>query len=346
MEADVGGRQMVIEWLLEAENPSVRYHTLRHLLGRTDDHPDVQAARAAIPQSAVVQRIFARQAPEGHWGDPAHPYLPKYKATYWTVMVLGHLAMDRDDARVQRAVEHVFGFQQPEGGFAECGAEGARVEYSRVVARRRHTKPPRDEASFSVDHMRQMTLSCLTGNVSAALLRLGYGDDPRLRRAVQWLAEIQHGDGGWLCPYWKAHIRDRHSCFYGTICALEAFAETPEPDRTPQMQQTIARGAEFLLMHHLYRADHHDWQVINPAWLRLTFPWFYSYHILRGLWVLRRLGVHDERTADAAAVLQGKRTAAGAWVLESTPQGRMQANLEKKGQLSKWITLKALWALD
>jgi hypothetical protein len=29
-------------------------------------------------------------------------------------------------------------------------------------------------------------------------------------------------------------------------------------------------------------------------------------------------------------------------LLESTPYGRMQANLEKKGQPSKWITLKAL----
>jgi hypothetical protein len=32
----------------------------------------------------------------------------------------------------------------------------------------------------------------------------------------------------------------------------------------------------------------------------------------------------------------------GRWPLESTPYGRMQANLEKRGQRSKWITLKAL----
>jgi len=32
-------------------------------------------------------------------------------------------------------------------------------------------------------------------------------------------------------------------------------------------------------------------------------------------------------------------------VLESTPYGRMQADLEKKGQPSKWVTLKALWVL-
>jgi hypothetical protein len=140
-------------------------------------------------------------------------------------------------------------------------------------------------------------------------------------------------------------VRDKHSCFYGTICALEAFAETDEDRRTPGMQQAISRGAEFLLMHRLYRADHHNWEVINPNWLTLAFPWFYSYSILRGLWVLSRLDYRDERTADALAVLEQKRTPDGRWILESTPQGRMQANLEKKGQPSKWLTLHALWTV-
>ena len=54
----------------------------------------------------------------------------------------------------------------------------------------------------------------------------------------------------------------------------------------------------------------------------------------------------EERVPAALAVLQEKQTPEGKWVLESTPYGRMQANLEKKGQLSKWITLKALWVLE
>jgi hypothetical protein len=108
----------------------------------------------------------------------------------------------------------------------------------------------------------------------------------------------------------------------------------------------VARGAEFLLMHHLYQADHHDFQIINPNWLKLAFPWFYGYNILRGLSVLTRLGYRDERMEDALAVLREKQPSEGKWVLESTPYGRMQANLEKKGQPSKWVTLKALWVLE
>ncbi len=333
-------------WLLEEDNPSVRYFTLRDLVGRPGNDPEVKAARAAIPDSRVVKRIFARQDPGGFWGDPANPYLPKYKSTYWTLMLLGHLAMSREDARVQRAVEYVFHFQQPKGGFAEFGEEEARREYAHVVQRRRAKgKEPPEESVFVADLVHQMTLSCLTGSMVAALLRLGYGDDPRLWRAVDWLVSIQRADGGWLCPYWKAHIRDKHSCFYGAISSLEAFAEIPEDRRPPEVREAAARGAEFLLMHRLYRADHHDFRVINPGWLELSFPWFYRYHVLRGLWVLIRLGYRDERMEDALAVLLEKRTPEGKWMLEATPHGRMQANLEKKGQPSKWLTMYALWVL-
>ena len=333
-------------WLLEPENPSIRYLALRYLLECAEGGPDVQATRAAIPGSPLARRVFAKQAREGYWGDPANPYLPKYKSTYWTLMLLGHLGLTRDDERVRRAAEYVFRFQQPEGGFAEYGEEGARREYGYVSQRRRaRGKEPPAEGPFVADLVHQMTLSCLTGNVVAALLRLGYDGDPRLWQAMDWLVRIQHSDGGWLCPSWKAHVRDKHSCLYGAISALEAFAETPEDKRSPQMQQVIARGAEFLLMHRLYRADHHNWDVINRNWLRLAFPWFYGYSILRGLWVLTRLGYHDGRMADALTVLQEKQTPDGRWLLESTPQGQMQANLEKKGQPSKWLTVMALWVL-
>ena len=337
-------RLELIDWLSEPENSSVRYLTMRYLLDKTEDEPEVKASRAAIPTSKPAKRIFAKQDPEGFWGDPEIPYLPKYRASYWMLMLLGYLRLSWGDNGVSKAVEHLFPFQQSCGGFAECGTEEARRQYE-VVARRRRagrkSLPPKD--AFVSDHIHQMTLSCLTGNVVAALLRLGYEDEPRVWRAIDWLVDIQNADGGWLCPYWKAHIKDKHSCFYGTICALEAFAEIPVERRSSKIQQAASCGAEFLLMHRLYKADHHDFAVINPNWLKLAFPWFYRYDILRGLWVLAKLGVRDERMDDALEVLRKKQTADCRWVLESTPSGRMLTGFGKKGAPSKWITLHALW---
>ena len=340
------GPDATLDWLLEPANPSIRLLTLRHLLNRPSDDPDVQEASAAIVGSAPVKRIFSRQNPDGSWGDASDPYLPKYKSSYWTLMLLGHLAVPRGTEQVARAVDHILTFQQPGGGFATYEQHNAHIRYE-FAARRESARgrPALDEKSFFESRLREMTLSCLTGNVVSAMVRLGYGELPAVMRATEWLFEIQNEDGGWLCPYWTAHLHDKHSCFYGTVCALEALAEMRQHLTGTPLIQAANRGAEFLLMHHLYRSDHHDWEPINVNWLTLSFPWFYGYSILRGLWVLGLLGVRDSREQDALSVLLEKRTAQGRWILEHTPQGRMMANLEKPGQPSKWVTLHALWAL-
>lgn len=125
-----------------------------------------------------------------------------------------------------------------------------------------------------------MTLSCLTGNVVAALIRLGCHGDTRAWQALDWLVDIQREDGGWLCPYRKAHVRDKHSCFCATICALEGLSEIPTGGRSQLVEQCLAQSTEFPLMHHLFRSEHHSWQVINPRWLELAFPWFADYAVL------------------------------------------------------------------
>ena len=40
-----------VDWLLEAENPSVRYFTLTELLDRPEDDSEVAAAKAGIMSS-------------------------------------------------------------------------------------------------------------------------------------------------------------------------------------------------------------------------------------------------------------------------------------------------------
>ncbi len=123
----------------------------------------------------------------------------------------------------------------------------------------------------------------------------------------------------------------------GTITPLDAFSELPEEHRAPEIKAAIERGVEFLLMHRLFKADHHQFRVIKEAWLKLSFPWFF-YDILRGLSVVTRLGyIRDERIDDALEILLQKQDADGKWILESTPSGRMQTNLEQKGKPSNGL---------
>ena len=333
----------LLGWLLEEENPSVRYFALRDLLDRSEDDPELRAARAAIPNSKVVARMFSKQKLEGYWEEPWNPYHPKYKSSYWQIMALGQLGMDRSDGRIRKACDHVFQFQLDEGGFSSYTAERALREHHELRDKGKELPPPKEWAPSKVfEHQ----YSCLTGNMAAALIRMGYLDDSRMWRALEWLVKIQNRDGGWLCPYWRAHVKDTHGCFYGTICPMEAFSEAPKENLSMEMERAVERGAQFLLMHRLFKADHHGYKVINRRWLRLSFPWFYGYNILRGLDVLTKLGyVEDERLSDAVQVLLEKRCPDRRWILESAPTGRMQANIETVGKPSKWITLIALRVL-
>ena len=334
-----------IEWLLEEENPSVRYFTLKDLLNKEENDPELQVAKAAIPTSRLIAGIFSKQKPEGYWEESANPYHPKYKSSYWTIMLLGQLGIDRNDKRVRNACEYIFQFQLDEGGFSSYTQERALEEYGWLRRKGKSLPSPNEWASSLVfEHQ----YSCLTGNMVAALIRLGYGDDSRVKKALEWLVKIQNEDGGWLCPYWKAHVKDTHSCFYGTICPLEAFSEVPEDKCTKDMKKTIENSVEFMLMHRLFKADHHGFKIIKSDWLRFGFPWSYRYDILRGLLVMTKLGYNltkDKRLNDAVEVLLQKRCPDGTWILESTPSGRMQTNIEAKGKPSKWITLNALRVL-
>jgi len=329
----------ILTWLLEDDNPSVRYFTLHDILHRGEDDSELKKAKEAIPKSKIITKIFAKQNPEGYWEDSGSPYLPKYKASYWQIMILGYLGMDKKNLKVRKACEYIFQFQHDEGGFSSETKKNALRQYNW------HFKRGKKLSGFKqwmFAKIYEGQSSCLTGNMVAALIRLGYNKDPRVNKAIKWLVKIQNKDGGWLCPYWKAHIKDTHSCFYGTICPLEAFSEIPIKERTKEMRETIAEGAEFLLMHWLFKADHHNYKIINTSWLRLSFPWFYGYNILRGLDILTKLGyTQDKRLNDARKILLEKQGKDGKWVLENTPTGRMHANIEAKGKPSKWMTLIA-----
>jgi hypothetical protein len=336
----------VLEWLLESDDPVVRYRALGNIYGANTDDVKVRTAKSQLLKSDKVLKIFAKQDSSGYWGDPNSPYLPKYKATYWNLILLAQMELKLSDLQIAKACEYIFQFQLEDGGFSIWNEISAEEYFKKEKKSQKQIGTIPDNEEWIRENIKSGELSCLTGNVCAALLRFGYVDDVRVQSALNWLVEIQHNDGGWKCPYWKTHLKDKHSCFMGTIAALEAFVEVPLDKRSQEMQVAIKRGAEFVLMHRLYKADHHKWRIIKPNFVTISFPWFYSYDFLRGLWVLTKFGYgFDARTQDAIDLLMEKRLPNGFWPLEKTPTGRMLVSFGPKGKPNKWATLLALEVL-
>jgi hypothetical protein len=318
-----------IDWLLEPDNPSVRYLALTEILGASVDDPIAKEAKAAISETGVVPQILDRQAEGGFWDTPARFYDAKYKGTVWQLIVLAEHLADGTDERIGKACEFLLGQSQDleSGGFS--------MHHSAKQGGGRHSE----------------VIPCLTGNMVWSMIRLGYAGDPRVRRGIDWITTYQRFDDGiaeahqgW--PYDRSEVCwGRHTCHMGAVKALKALAEIPSDERSADGRRTIAEGIEYLLKHHIHKRSHDLVRVSKPGWLRFGFPLMYQTDALEILEILTRLGCRDERMQEAIDVVVSKQDDSGRWMLADTFNGRFLVDVEEKGRPSKWVTLNALRVL-
>jgi hypothetical protein len=184
-----------------------------------------------------------------------------------------------------------------------------------------------------------------------SLIRLGYLEDSRLQKGIDWITTYQRFDDrtdkppkGW--PYdITLGCWGRHTCSMGAIKALKALAEIPEQARSPEVKETLIQGAGYFLQHHVYKRSHNLEKVCKPGWLKFGFPLMYNTDALEVLGILTKLGYKDKRMQEAVDLVISKQDEQGRWMLEYTYNGRFQVNIERKGKPSKWVTLNALRAL-
>jgi hypothetical protein len=317
------------DWLLEAENPSVRYFALTQLLGKPQNDSEVATAKEAIMHTGVVPTILAKQNSDGGWESPERFYAAKYKGTVWQLIILAELGADPNDERVKKACECILRNSQEHksGGFSAW--------LSLTVGGGRYSG----------------VLPCLTGNMVWSLIRLGYQDDERVKRGIAWIARYQRFDDKdtqppkeW--PYEKLPMCfGKHSCHMGAAKALKALSEIPIGERSIEVKGCLERGVEYFLKHHIYKKSHNLDRVSKPGWLRFGFPLMYQTDVLEILGILTKLGYKDERMQEAIDLVISKQDKTGRWIFENTFNGRFYTNIEEKDKPSKWITLNALTAL-
>jgi len=318
-----------LPWLLEEDNPSVRYFTLVDLLGLPSHNQRVVAARKAIMGKGTVPKILSMQREGGYWEKREDFYIrTKYRGTVWQLIILAELGADGRDHRIKSACDFVLQNSQDRqsGGFAYLGGPSGGGYHSAVIP-------------------------CLTGNMVWSLIRLGCRDDPRVSRGIELIttfARFDDGIGrapkGW--PYEKREsCWGKHTCHSAAVKLIKALTEIPEGERSPEVRHTIEAGTEYFLVHHVYKRSHHLSRVVKPKWAKFGFPTMWDGDALEVFELLTRLGYRDPKMKDAAELILSKQDAQGRWLLENTYNGRFQVNIEKKGKPSKWVTLIALKAL-
>lgn len=322
-----------LPWLLEKENPGVRYLALRDLLDATESDADLSTARKAAHQHGPIATILDAMDGEGFWVEPGPGYNPKYRSTVWAIILLAQLgASIKEDARIAQGCVYLMEHALTSGG------------------------------QFNISGTPSTTVDCLQGNLIWSLLALGF-EDSRLEKAFDWMARTVTGEGlasseertapvryyaGKCGPNFACGANNRLPCAWGAVKVMLAFGTLPEARRTPLFERAIQQGVDFLFSVDPAEAAYPTGYSSKPSgnWWKFGFPVFYVTDLLQNMEALAALGYgSDSRLANAIQVLLEKQDAQGRWPMEYDYTGKTWVDFGPKKQPNKWVTLRALKVL-
>jgi hypothetical protein len=116
------------------------------------------------------------------------------------------------------------------------------------------------------------------------------------------------------------------------------------------VRRAVTQGVTFLLSRDPLAADYPmGFGNTKPStsWFRLGFPSGYVTDVLQNLEVLCELGrARDDRLARAVDWLVGLQDDEGRWRNRYAYNGKTTVDIERQGEPSKWVTLRACTVLS
>lgn len=297
----------VINWLLEDDEPSLKYRVLTELLGQDKSLPEIQNIKKKIPHSNSVMGILHLMHPDGYWlqknprGDVVGDGVEygSFASTHFCLAYLSELGMDRSHPQVEKAAERYLSLQQVDGDW-------------------------------------WMHLSCLTGYNIRTFAHLGYRDDARVQRALNLLLQTNRWDGGCLCDLHEKGKKGRmeKSCIRGSVKVLLAFTEYPEIWNHPGCKQLV----EYFLRRGGIFQSAHPGVLVNKDMNRQAFPITWRTNAWEVLYALGVMGhARDERLLPAWLVMEQHLDSQGRLTLDWTPT-QCPWKVGERGKPNKWLT--------
>jgi hypothetical protein len=268
-----------VKWLLESDDPSIRYLTLTEILNRPSDSKEVLAAKKQIPNGPIVKTLLSGQRADGGFG--VHPY-QKWTGAHWRLVSLVELGIPPGFRPAIKATDLVLKWLLGEAHLRNVPKINGR--YRRCASQE--------------------------GNALAVCSRLGLAEDPRVVELAESLVEWQWPDGGWNCD---RRPEADHSSVNESLSTLWGLVEYQRATEDRDYLRPIEKASEFFLQHSLFRSDHTG-EIIHPSMVKLHYPLYWHCDILQELTILSRAGkLDDPRTKEALDIVEKKRGPDGLW---------------------------------
>ncbi|MEZ5199127.1 MAG: hypothetical protein R2764_22915 [Bacteroidales bacterium] len=301
-------KQEVIHWLLEGD-VSIQYQVWRDL--HSIEHKELQSR---IGKEGWGAHYLSKRKPDGHWG--LQFYQPKWISTHYTLLDLRNLFLPPDNEMVKESLEFILKTSKAEDGGIQLGP--------------------------STSHRSDVCVNGMFLNYASYFQT----EEHKLCSIIDSILGEIMPDGGFNCRTTRSGAK--HSSLHTTISVLEGFEAYLQSNynyRRDEVNKAKMTSLDFLLQHQVFLSDKTG-KIIDPAFLRLTFPSRWRYDILRALDYFRYAGVvWDERMHPAIEVLLKKRNKDLTWNLQARHLGQVHFEMEKAGKPSRWNTLRALRVL-
>lgn len=296
-----------IAWLLNGD-VSIQYMVHRDLLHSSEEQ--LSALQHRIEREGIGAKYLACQNENGHWG--IYYYQPKWTCTHYTLLEMKNIGMPKDCPQCVIAGRRIFD---------ECIDDEGSVNFAK-------TKLPSDVAICGM----VLNYACYFGAAEEAL-----------KSQIDFLLKVRQPDGGFS---WNFRVDPNNSDPHSTICVLEGFLEfrlAGYTYRLDEIERAEKSAINYLLDRNLFCPLDKS-MAFDKRYLKLSYPFRYRYDCLRALEYFARSCIpFEDRMSTAFEWLISKQRPDGNWYLENKHPGNTHFELERAGEPSRFITMKALF---
>lgn len=338
--------QGVISWLLEPNNPPVRFLTLTNLLKKADDGPEVIDTREHLMDYGVTERILDhvdqlvsdQEFSKNYW---------KYTSKYWQLVFLGQLMVDGRDPRIEKLAKNILHERK---WIIKSGAQ------------------------------------CLTANILRAMQRLGYADHPVVQQEIEALAQRIIKEKGVECTAMNYSLLSHCFMAQPKILLCFAEIPKTQRSETVNSAIELMVNSLLDHEVYFYQSSHRSqWRKVldkapkskdlpsgetvkewiflqrndflstrgfgepvpKKGWVKFGFPLHYNSDILEAMYALALLDIPLSGQLERPLnIIKNKMGRDGSWLLDNSLNGKMWVDIEEKGKPSKWITYFSLFVLN
>jgi len=332
----------VLEWLLEQNNPPVRYLTLINLLNLPDKSAEAQQTKSRLMEYKVTQEILRHS--EQFWKEDDDRAYWKYTGKYWQLIFLGQLLADGKDSRISEGAYDILEKRKwvtTSGG--QCLTANLLAAFRRL-GYGDHPVVIEETESLAKRIVEDHGVKCTVMDYS--LLPQCYMALPKL---LHLFAEIP-------APERSEIVNKAIDLIVKKLLENEIYVYVPSngknwqkildgaPKRSdlPKGQTVkewvIKKKNEFL------DSQGTGERLPKQGWIKFGFPLHYNSDILEAMHVLALLETpNTPEMKKALDIINNKKTPEGKWIMENSLNGKMWADVEEKGKPSKWITYFTLY---